>query len=206
MKKLLLLLPLLVLSGCISLLPKAPPPPRFFALDAGDVAPMQQAPLDAVVAISPPQGERDIMGTDLVWRTGSEVAFIGGTRWSGRAQNLLQSALIETLSRQGGVRAVVRSGEVQPNYEVRWTVRSFEVVDQGAGGVAHFAANALIIETRTSRVIAVRDIATEAPVASRSASQAADGLTRAAREGSARLGIFVVEVLSAQARTASSSR
>jgi ABC-type uncharacterized transport system auxiliary subunit len=202
-----MLVPLVLLSGCISLLPKAPPPPRVFALDAGDVNPGAQAPLDLVIAVSAPQGERSILGSEIIWRTGAEVASVAGTRWAGRAAELLQSTLVETLSRQNAARAVVRPGEVQADYQIRWTVRSFEVVDQDAGGVARFSANVLIIKTQDASVVGVREITAEAPVASRSQAQAATSLTRAAREGSARIGQFILETLSAsQASTASSRR
>jgi ABC-type uncharacterized transport system auxiliary subunit len=167
---------------------------------------MQSPPIDAVVAIASPQGDRAVLGADLAWRTGEEVAFIAGVRWAGRAQELLHDAALDTLTQQRGVRAIVQPGQARADYEVRWTIRSFEVVSGGAGGTARFSADVLIINARDSNVIASRTISAEAPVSSRSASQAAQGLTRAAREGDARLGVFVVETLAAQARTASSSR
>jgi ABC-type uncharacterized transport system auxiliary subunit len=89
---------LLLLGGCISLLPEPPPPPRVFVLEAADVATRADAPrVDAVIAVSAPTGERSILGTDLVWRTGDELAYVSQTQWSTRAEFALQSMLVETL-------------------------------------------------------------------------------------------------------------
>lgn len=77
MMRAIILVPIALLGGCISLLPEPPPPPRVFVLEPADVARSSQAPLvDAVIAVAPPTGERAILGTDLVWRSGDELAFV----------------------------------------------------------------------------------------------------------------------------------
>jgi len=58
---------------------------------------------------------------------------------------------------------------------------------------ARFVANVQVLALPGRRVIAQRIISAAAPVSDRSASDAAEALTRAAREGSARIGVFAAE-------------
>ncbi|MES1198937.1 MAG: ABC-type transport auxiliary lipoprotein family protein [Pseudomonadota bacterium] len=195
----------LALSGCISLLPKAGPPPRVFVLEGAQVERAQGAQLPVVVAVAPPDGERMLLGSDLVWRTGDQVALVAQTQWSARAQDSLQRLVVQTIARQGRVAAAVRAGEARADYEVRWELTSFEVDE--ASMQARFAATVHIVEALSRRVVASEEIEAQAPVASRSSSVAAEALTRAAREGGARIGLFAADAIaSAQASAASISR
>ena len=58
MKRALILAAALSLGGCITLLPKAPPPPRTFMLSAGDVARAGTAVTLLAVATSNPSPPR----------------------------------------------------------------------------------------------------------------------------------------------------
>lgn len=182
-----LLLPLLMLGGCISLLPEPPPPPRVYVLEAADIGVLSGGPLAASIGVATPSGERAILGADLVWRTGDSVAFVNQSQWSNRAAEALQSMLVQTLARQGRFSAATRAGEARADYELRWEVLDFEVREESMS--AHFEAQALLLAPGR-RIIASRLIAAEAPVASRSSDAAAQALARAAREGSARIGEF----------------
>ena len=95
MRRALLLLPLLLVGGCISLLPKPPPPPRVFALEASNVERVQGAPISDVITVGEPSGEDAIIGTSLVWRTGDQLASIAQTQWSDDASDALQAMLVE---------------------------------------------------------------------------------------------------------------
>lgn len=184
-----LVLPL-VLGGCISLLPEPPPPPRVFVLESGDVTAAPQR-VDATIAVAQPTGERTIMGMDLIWRTGDELAYVAQTQWSARAEFALQNMLIHTLARQGAFNAATRAGESRAQYEVRWDVLDFEVREDTMQ--ARFAADVRIVASPGRRIIAQRVIEAEAPVSDRSSSIASQALARAAREGSARIGMFAAE-------------
>lgn len=189
-------LPLLLLGGCITLLPDPPPPPRVFVLEAADVARVEGPRLETVIGVANPDGERAIMGSDLVWRTGSEIAFVSGTAWSGRADDLLQSMLVETLVRQGRFAGVSRSGEARTNFDVRWEVQDFEI--DSTTMQARFRADVRIMASPGRRLIAQEIITAEAPVSDRSASVAAEALARAAREGGARIGMFAADAAAAE--------
>jgi len=182
-----LLLAALMLGGCISLLPKPPPPPTTFVLEARDVAQLSGTPIDAVLGVSSPTGERALLGTDMIWRTGDTIAYVSQAAWSSRAEVGLQQMLAETVIRQGRFRSSTRSGEAQADYEIRWDVLDFEVRQEDMK--AHFSAEVRIVGPGR-RILASQIISTDAPVSSRSQTQAADALARAAREGCARIGEF----------------
>jgi ABC-type uncharacterized transport system auxiliary subunit len=189
MRASILLLPL-VLGGCISLLPEPPPPPRVFVLESADVAPLSQR-IDATIAVAQPTGERTIMGTDVIWRTGDELAYVAQTQWSARSEFALQNMLIHTLARQGAFNSATRAGESRAQYEVRWDVLDFEV--QEGSMQARFVADVRIVASPGRRIIAQRVIEAEAPVSDRSSSIATQALARAAREGAARIGVFAAD-------------
>jgi len=182
-----LILPILVLGGCVTLLPEPPPPPRTYVLEAQEVERIEGAPVDAVISVAEPGGERSLLGADLIWRTGDTIAYVGGSAWSNRSADALQQMLVETMSRQGRFRAAVRAGEAQSEYAIRWEVLDFEIREETM--TARFSADVRLVGPGR-RIIASEIITTEAPVADRSSSIAANALARAAREGSARIGIF----------------
>lgn len=179
-----------MVSGCISLLPEPPPPPRTYVLEARGVEPARGEPVDAVIAIAQPTGERSILGFDLIWRTGDTIAYVDQSQWSNRAADALQQILAETIANQGRFRASTRTGEARADFEIRWEVLDFEVREEDM--TAHFRADVRLVAPGR-RIVASRIIDTTAPVGARSSSVAADALARAAREGSARIGEFAAD-------------
>ena len=194
---------LLLLGGCISLFPEPPPPPRIFALEAGEVERLQGAPIDAAIAVSQPSGERSILGTDVVWRTGDQLAFVEQMQWSNRAEFALQSMLNETMLRQGRFTSSVRSGEARAGYEIRWEVLDFEVREENMR--ARFAADVRLVRYPGRRIVATEIVPAEPPGSDRSANGAAQALAPAAREGRARIGMFAADAAAqAEAEAAAS--
>lgn len=192
-----LLASLTLLGGCISLLPEPPPPPALYVLEAQGVQPLPGAPIDAVIAVAEPTGERAILGADLIWRTGDSIAYVGQTQWSSRASEALQQTLLETLLRQGRFRSAARAGEAQAEYQIRWEVLDFEVREETM--TARFVADVRLV-ARGRQILAQRIVSAEAPVAGRSSALAANALARAAREGSARIGEFAAEAAASAGR------
>ena len=193
-----------LLGGCISLLPEPPPPPRIFVLEAQNVSQLDGAPVDAVIGVAAPTGERALLGADLIWRTGDSIAYVAQSQWSNRAADSLQQMLAETLIRQGRFRSSTRSGEARADYEIRWEVLDFEVREDDMK--AHFVADVRLV-AQGRRIVASQIISTEAPVSDRSSSAVAQALARAARDGSARIGEFAANAaLEASAAAADQAR
>ena len=138
---LLLLVPALMLGGCIKLLPDPPPAPRLYVLEAGQVARVEGAPIDAVISVSDPAGSRTILGASVVWRTGDQLAFIGQTEWNGHAEDLLQGVLLDTIQHQGRFRAAVRTGDARVDHRLNLRVGDGggRHPAEGRGGVGHVA-------------------------------------------------------------------
>jgi ABC-type uncharacterized transport system auxiliary subunit len=201
MMRALLLGSTLALSGCASLLPKPPPAPTVYVLEAGETAAQQGAAIDKIIAVASPAGERTILSSDLVWRNGDQVAFVAGTKWSGEAEDLLQTALVQTLAQQHRFRAAVRVGDAVSDYQIRWTIHNFEAVEQSM--TARFVADVMLVAPGR-RVVATEHIVAEAPISERSAQVVAQALARAAREGSARIALFAADA-AAQEETRAAS-
>ncbi len=180
--------PLLLLGGCISLLPPPPPPPAIYVLEADNAPSQPGATVNAVIGVAQPSGERTLLGSDLIWRNGDRLSFLGQSQWSSRADASLQSMLIETMTGQDRFHAVVRSGEAHGDYELRWEVLDFEVHDESM--TALFRADVMLVALPNRTVVAQEIINGDEPVGARTASAAAQALARAAREGSARIGEF----------------
>lgn len=194
-----ILIPILLLGGCISLLPEPPPPPRTYVLEAQGVEELAATPIDAVIAIAEPSGERSLLGADLIWRTGDTIAYVEGSAWSNRASASLQQMLVETISRQGRFRAAAHAGDAQSDYAIRWEILDFEVREETM--TARFVADVRLVDS-ARRIIASEIVTAEAPVSDRSSSIAANALARAAREGSARIGMFAADAATLQASVA----
>lgn len=199
-RRILTMLPLLAapaLGGCIHLLPSPPPPPHLYVLEAGAVAHAAGAPIDAVIAVSNPDGERAELGSDVIWRTGDTLAYVAATQWSSRAEDALQSMLTQTLAQQGRFKAAVESGGARADFEVRWNITDFEVVDAGGSMTARFHADVSVVEAAGRVVVAAQSFTTQVPVSDRSASAATRALTQAARDGSVQIAAFAWDAATA---------
>ena len=171
------------LSGCVSLLPKPPPPSSIYSLRAGVVEKITGEPKAVVLSVSEPSAPRSVAGADIVWRRGAEIAFMDKAAWDGAAPDLLQDLLLDVIDRRGGVRAVVRSGGgVRADVDVRWDVLTFEVVEDGSKLEADIVVAAKLVDLRTRTLTEGARFEAHAPISSRSGRIAAAAMERAARD------------------------
>lgn len=183
----------LLLGGCISILPDAPPPPNVYTLRVGDVAPASGTPKPLVVTVSAPAAQRLASGSDIVWRTGPEMAVMDAVAWDDSAPDLLQMMLAETLDRRGAFKGAARSGSgVRGDVDVRWDILAFEVVEDGSLE-AVFSATVRLVESRSRVVIETKRFETRTPIASRSGRLAAAALEKAARDGCLQIADWAAE-------------
>ena len=182
------------LSGCVSLLPKPPPPGAIYSLRAGDVTPVGGDPKPVVISVSEPSAPRSVAGADVVWRKGAEIAFMEGAAWDGTAPDLLQDMLIDIIDRRGAVRTAVRSGGgVRADTDVRWDVLTFEVLEDGSKQEAVIVIAAKLIDLRTRTLIDDERFEAHAPISTRSGRAAAAAMERAARDASLKIADWAAE-------------
>lgn len=189
-----MLLASVALSGCISLLPKPPPPAMIYTLRAGEVERVTAEVKPIVLSVSEPSAPRSVAGADIVWRTGASIAFMDKGAWDGTAPDLLQDMLIDVIDRRGAVRAVVRTGGgVRADADVRWDVQTFEIVEDGSKLDAEIVVAAKLVDLRTRTLMADERFEAHAPISSRSGRAAAAAMERAARDVSLQIANWAAE-------------
>ena len=180
------------LGGCISLLPKPPPAPKVYTLEAG---PPPQAPAGAakqiVIAVAQPDPPRALSGADIAWMKDGRIAYVDGAQWAGRGPDLLQALLVHTIDRSGGVRGAVRAGEGRADSEITWDLITFGVVENGAPQ-ARFVAQAKLFGARSRALIATLEVDESAPLSGRSSAAAAQALQEASRRAAAKIAAWAV--------------
>lgn len=120
--RILSVLALAALGGCVSVLPEPKIPSALIGLPA-DRAQAPSAPLQADVSVYPPDSTRAFAGVDIAVRTDQELVYLGDVRWVDAAPRLLQSAVVDSLSKAGGNgRAVTAQIGARVDYEVRWRI------------------------------------------------------------------------------------
>lgn len=193
----------LALGACVSVLPKAPPAPNLFTIEAAPGQPAAESkPL--VLSVQSPRTPRSIGGADLVWRQGAEIQYVPGTAWEGDAPDLLTRALVDTIRAERGVAAAVQGGGVKADVELRWDVGDFSVHEESGQTQAVFDADAMLVDMTSRRVVGERRFHAEAPLPMRSGRGAATGLAAAAQDGLRQISAWAAQI--AQPSAASTSR
>lgn len=178
-------------SGCISLLPKQPPPTPLYALASFQPdSPAQAgagagAEAGAIFAIQTPEGPAAMLGDDLVWRIEQKVAFVENAAWSGPARLELAALLADALRGRPGVRAsALTADSARADVSLRWVIDAFEVVEaDGNAPQAHFVASAQLVDARNRALIATHRVGVSKPLEKRGSAQAARALREAASQG-----------------------
>ena len=119
-------------------------------------------------------------------RKDGALAYADGANWEERNTDLLQTLLVDTIDRQGGVRVAIRAGDGSANVELHWDVAAFEV-DEDHGLQAVFRTTVKLFDARTRQLISSMEFDETAPLSDRSARIAAGALETAARGASARI-------------------
>lgn len=195
----------LALSACVKLLPDPPAPPRLYPLEAGEVARVEGEHVAAVAGVAEPEGPQALIGDSIVWRNDGTIAFMSNAAWPGRAADLLQAMLAETITRQGLLDAGVsnRGAGVRNDVEVRWDLSAFDIDESGGGLEARFIAHVRVVSTRDRKLLKAEIVEERERFADRSGREAVNALARAARRGCARIALMTAEAArAAQAEVA----
>lgn len=175
-------------SGCISLLPQAPPPGALYTLEPDSLdsvaPPAVSATAQSIIAVDAPTGLPTFLGDDIAWQEDNSVAFVAGASWTGQARTLLQRLLVEYLVASADVRAAAASGEgPRPTHLLRWDVSEFQVLNADGRSEARFTASAYLLNARSRELIATLRVAEREALQARSSRAAALALRAVARRG-----------------------
>jgi ABC-type uncharacterized transport system auxiliary subunit len=142
----------LPLGGCLSVLPQPVIPTALIALPA-DRAQTPSDPLQADVAVYPPDASRAYAGIDIAVRQDQEMVYLADVRWADAAPHLLQIAVVDALSKAGGKgKAAPAQLGASVDYDVRW-----RIVDLSAGretAPVHVEVEVSLLDAATRRIVA----------------------------------------------------
>ncbi len=182
---------LLVLAGCVSILPEPPPAPFVYPLRAAPQAPPQGAPAPLVLANGRPNTVQALAVLDVVWVRDGRVAYLERETWTARAPEALQTLLAETISAQDLVRAAIRVGEgPRADYEVRWDLFAFQIEESPDRIEARIEAAVRLVRSGGREVVAARAVSLSAPIAMRDASAAVSVLQSVAAQAASEIGVW----------------
>jgi ABC-type uncharacterized transport system auxiliary subunit len=152
----------LVAGGCLSVLPEPEIPSALISLPA-DRATAPADPLQADIAVYPPDSTRAFAGVDMAVRTDQELVYLGDVRWVDTAPRLLQNAVVDSLAKAGGNgRAVTAQQGARVDYDVRWRIVDLSVGRETAPVKVEVAVS--LLDSATRRVVAQQTFtATGAP-------------------------------------------
>jgi len=179
------------LGGCFSVLPEPQIPSALISLPA-ERAQAPADPLNADVSVYPPDSTRAFAGVDIAVRTDQEMVYLGDVRWVDSAPRLLQSAVVDSLSKAGGNgRAVTAQIGARVDYEVRWRIVDLSA-SREAGPVRVEVAVSLL-DALTRRMVAQETFSATGTPSDRAPRARAAALALAAQSVSDQVAAFVAK-------------
>jgi ABC-type uncharacterized transport system auxiliary subunit len=149
----------LAFGGCVSVLPTPIIPSALISLPA-DRAVAPTDPLQADVAVFMPEASRAFAGADIAVRNDQELIYLSDVRWADSAPALLQSAVVNALSKAGGPgRAAPGQLGAQTDYDVRW-----RIIDLSTGREAspvRIEVQVSLMDSGTRRMVAQQTFSAE---------------------------------------------
>ena len=185
-----------VFTGCISVLPEPFVPTALIALPA-DRAVAPVLPLLADVAVYTPDSSRAFEGNDIAVRDRQELIYLGEVRWSDSAPHLLQSAVVNALTKAGGPgKAVPAELGADVDFDVRW-----RVIDLSAGketAPVRAEVQVSVMDSITRRMVAQKSFLAEGSPSDRAPRARAAALAIAAQQVADQVATFVTETVTAK--------
>lgn len=178
-----------LLSGCVSVLPEPFIPSALIALPA-DRAKAPPTPLQADVAVYPPETSRAFAGSDIAVRSDHELIYLAEVRWADNAPSLLQGAVVNALSRTNGLgRAAPAALGADVDYDVRW-----RIVDLSAGretAPVRAEVQVSLVDAGTRRMVAQQTFVAEGSPSDRAPRARAAALALVAQDVADQVAAFV---------------
>lgn len=179
----------LPLAGCLSVLPQPVVPTALISLPA-ERAQTPADPLQADVAVYPPDASRAYSGIDIAVRQSQEMVYLADVRWADAAPHLLQIAVVDSLSKAGGAgHAAPAQLGASVDYDVRW-----RIVDLSAGyetAPVHAEVEVSLLDATTRRMVAQQTFKAEGVPADKKPRARAAALALAAQSVADQVATFV---------------
>jgi cholesterol transport system auxiliary component len=179
------------LTACVSVLPNPIVPDALIELPVERANP-PAAELLADINVYPPDATRATSGADIAVRTGGELVFLADVRWSDAAPRLLQSAVVNSLSKaKGPGHANAGQMGVRSDYDLRWRIVDLSVGKETAPVRAEVTAS--IVDSQTRRIIAQQGFRAEGVPVSGTPRDRAAALAQAAQSIADQVSAFAAQ-------------
>lgn len=189
------------LGGCVSVLPTPVIPSALIALPV-ERAMAPRTPLRADVNVFPPDATRAHSGVDIAVRADQELVYLADVRWADAAPRLLQTALVNALSKAGGEgRANPAQMGARADYDLRW--RIVELASGKETAPVRAEVTASLVDAQTRQILAQQTFSAEGTPTSSSPRDRAVALAGVAQKVCDDVAAFVTQ--SAQAKAVLSS-
>ncbi len=157
--RILALLPLLVLSACISVGGQQRDPVTTFAPDIRTTPDPDWPRADWALVVAKPSAPRTLDSSRIAVRpVSNELQVYRGANWAQPAPDMLQGAVLRALEDSGRIAAVARADAgIRSDYRLLTDIRRFESDYAGQPlPSAVIEVNALLLSTQDQRVVASR--------------------------------------------------
>lgn len=185
-----------LLAGCVSVLPEPFIPAALISLPA-DRAVAPSEPLKADVAVYMPETSRAFAGADIAVTDNQELVYLDQVRWADNAPGLMQTAVVNALTKAGGPgRAVPAQLGADVDYDVRW-----RIVDLSAGkemSPVRAEAQVSIMDSATRRMVAQQSFSANAAPADSAPRARAAALAYVAQRVADQVADFVARTVAAK--------
>jgi len=186
----------LLAAGCVSVLPQPFIPAALISLPA-DRAVAPSEPLKADVAVYMPETSRAFGGADIAVTDNQELVYLDQVRWADNAPGLMQTAVVNALTKAGGPgRAVPAQLGADVDYDVRW-----RIVDLSAGkemSPVHAEVQVSIMDSGTRRMVAQQSFSAQGAPADSAPRARAAALALVAQQVSDQVADFVARTVTAK--------
>lgn len=176
---------LVSLAGCVSVLKQPEAPDAYYR-----IGPMEPAhKLGATVTIREPEASRIFSGRTIAAEDESGgLRIVRGVQWTDNATEMMQGALLDSLSGEGEFAAQPSDSAGPAQYELNWRISDFTL----SGDEARCRLDATLVKGRTRTVVSQTNFATTALALDGSNAARAKALTDAGRACLSDLAAFIV--------------
>lgn len=143
------------------------PPPETYELAGPSAIPRLSSGTAAQILIPEPSALKTLDTQRIVVATGPRLSYYPDAQWQDRMPKVYQAKAIEAFENSKRAKAVGRPGEgLSIDYQLLTDIRAFEYRPDGkGGGYAHIEVSVKIMDDRNGRIVAVKTLTGDAPVA-----------------------------------------